>query len=473
MDKPKTMLDKIWDLHVIEKLEGDDYLLSIDRCYIHDLGGPMTARPLKRSGHSLYDVNQVIATCDHTISSMPERTEESTLAGKVYLPLFNEMCSVYGITKYGLGHPNQGIVHVIGPELGLSLPGMTIICCDSHTCTHGAMGALSWGVGTTELYHGLATQTMVVKKPKSMRVNIQGKYDSTLIDPMDIILYIISQLGISFGNGYAIEFAGSVVEQLEMEDRMTLCNLSVEFGSEYGFIAPDDKTFEYINGKDYAPKGNMFEDMVKHCRTLVTDDGSVFDKEVTVNIADILPQISWGISPSHTIGLDGCIPLTEKEMIPIDENAYKKAISYMDLTPGQPIEGVKIDRVFIGSCSNGRISNFKRIASVIKGKKVVPGVEAWIVPGSERVKKKAEELGLDIIFKEAGFMWGGPACSLCAGSSGEKVAPYSRCVSTTNRNFVGRQGPNVRTHLASPTTAAYAAITGKITLSGRCRYEEN
>ena len=467
MSEPKTMLDKIWDLHTIEKLEGGSYLISIDRCYVHDLGGPMVARLLKNSGYRPYDSNQVIATCDHTVSSLPERTEESTLASKAYLPIFNEMCSEYSITEYRLGHPKQGIVHVIGPELGLSLPGMTIICCDSHTCTHGALGALAWGVGTTDLYHGIATQTMVVKKPKSMRVNIEGAYDPACIDPMDIILYTISQLGTDFGNGYSIEFAGSVVRQLEIEDRMTLCNLSVEFGSEYGFIAPDDKTYEYIKGREYAPKGEELEAMIAHCRALVTDEGAAFDKEVMVDITGIPPQISWGISPSHTIGLDGHIPLSEKEMVPTDKNAYQKAISYMDFTPGQPIEGVKIDRVFIGSCSNGRISNLKRVAAVVKGKKVAPHVEAWIVSGSEKVKREAEELGLDVIFQEAGFMWGAPACSLCSGSSGEKVSPFSRCVSTTNRNFVGRQGPNVRTHLASPTTAAYAAITGKISAVGR------
>ncbi|MDI6706683.1 MAG: 3-isopropylmalate dehydratase large subunit [Bacillota bacterium] len=467
MSEPKTMLDKIWDLHTIEKLEGGSYLISIDRCYVHDLGGPITAKLLKKSGYRLYDTNQVIATCDHTVSTLPGRSEESTLAGKAYLPLFNEMCSEYCITKYGLGHPKQGIVHVIGPELGLSLPGMTIICCDSHTCTHGALGTLAWGVGTTELYHGLATQTMVVKKPKSMRVNIEGNYDPTGIDPMDIILYTISQLGTDFGNGYAIEFAGSVVRQLEVEDRMTLCNLSVELGSEYGFIAPDDKTYEYIKGREYAPEGEELKALIDHCRTLVTDEDVVFDKEATVDITGIVPQISWGISPSHTIGLDGHVPLSEKEMVPNDKNAYQKAISYMDFTPGQPIEGVKIDQVFIGSCSNGRISNLKRVAAVVKGKKVAPHVKAWIVSGSEKVKREAEELGLDKIFEEAGFMWGAPGCSLCSGSSGEKVAPFARCVSTTNRNFVGRQGPNARTHLAGPTTAAYAAIAGKITVAGR------
>lgn len=462
MSLSKTMFDKLWELHTISKIGEEDYLLHIDRCYLHDLSGPMSLKMLKNAGLKAFNKELVYATPDHTLSNKPNRCIGDTYASKAFIPAFYEECRRQHITVFDLDNPNQGIIHVIGPESGLSLPGMTVVCGDSHTCTHGAIGALAWGVGTSELYHVLATQTLVVKKPKTMRVNIEGIGDKG-IEPMDIILYIISKYGTGFGIGYAVEYSGSVIRNMEIEERMTICNLTVEFGSEYGFIAPDDITYKYIEGRDYAPKGDAFNKFIEHSKTLVTDANATFDKEITVDITGIKPQISWGVAPSHTIGVDEFIPDLKNASSENEKDGWAKALEYMGFKPGEKIDGVSIDRVFIGSCSNGRISNLKNVAEIVKDKKVASNVEAWIVPGSRKVKLEAEKLGLDKIFIEAGFLWGEPGCSLCGGANGDQVGPGKRCVSTTNRNFVGRQGPHAKTHLASPSTAAVAAITGKIT----------
>ncbi len=461
------MFDKIWQLHTIKTMEGGNSLIAVDRCFMHDLNGARVFDAIKKADIAPYDHRRITVTCDHTISSKPGRTVTSTEPGQRLIPPLERACKEYGVDFFGIDDPDQGVVHVIGPELGLSLPGMTIVCGDSHTCTHGAMGSLAWGIGSSELYHAAATQTLLVKKPKTMRVLIEGKYDAKRIDAMDIILRLIAAMGSDFGNGHAVEYAGSVVTAMDMEDRMTLCNLTVEFGSEYGFIAPDEKTFAYIKDKKYAPQGEMLDRLISHARELRTDKGAAFDREITLNVTGLKPQISWGISPSHTIDLDGRVPLSEQDMVRKDKDAFDNALAYMGLEPGQKLEGVSIDRVFIGSCSNGRLSNLRRAAEAVKGKKVAPHVEAWVIPGSERTRKEAEALGLDAVFKEAGFMWGAPGCSLCAGSSGEKITPYSRCLSTSNRNFIGRQGPNSRVHLVGPLTAAYGAIAGKITVAGR------
>jgi 3-isopropylmalate/(R)-2-methylmalate dehydratase large subunit len=362
------------------------------------------------------------------------------------------MCAKFGITLFDLASENQGIVHVIGPELGLSLPGMTIVCGDSHTCTHGALGALAWGIGSSELYHVLATQTLILNKPKTMKVQLEGK-PGDAVDPMDIILHVIAKLGTGFANGYAVEYTGSVIRHLDMEGRMTICNLSVEFGSEYGLISPDEKTIEYLKGRPYAPSGKNLDALIAHCREIASEEDSVYDKEVTIDITGIGRQVSWGITPAHTIGVAENIP---------DKAASTQAYEYMGVKAGESVTGLKLDKVFIGACSNGRLSNIREVAALVEGKKVAPGVDAWVVPGSQRVKKEAEKLGLDKIIREAGFVWGEPACSLCGGSNGEKLQPGQRSLSTTNRNFIGRQGPGVRTHLASPRTAALSAISGVI-----------
>lgn len=461
MYQSRTMLDKLWELHTIDKISEENYLIFIDRCYLHDLSGPLALKKLKSVKLKPFNKDLIFATPDHTVSSKPNRCFDDTFSGKTFIPIFREECSKQNIPLFDLKDPKQGIVHVIGPELGLSLPGMTAVCGDSHTCTHGALGALAWGVGTSELYHVLATQTLVVKKPKSMRVNIEGTIGKG-IEPMDIILHIIAKYGTDFGIGHAVEYSGSVVRRMGMEGRMTICNLTVEFGSEYGFVAPDDITYEYIANREYAPQGENFDKLINHCKAIVTDDGAEFDKEITVNITDIKPQISWGVTPSHTIGVDECVPNPADALTQEVKNGWIKALDYMEFKPGRKMEGLPVDRVFIGSCANGRMSNLENVARIVRGKKVASNVEAWIVPGSERVKQEAEKKGLDIIFKEAGFLWGEPGCSLCGGANGEQVGPGKRCVSTTNRNFIGRQGPKARTHLASPSMAAAAAIAGEI-----------
>ncbi|HWR06567.1 3-isopropylmalate dehydratase large subunit [Sporomusa sp.] len=456
-----TLFDNLWDMHVVEKIDDNNYLIAVDRCFLHDLSGPYALEMLSESGLRAYNSGSVIATPDHTLSSKPGRTVKDSPISMMLMPRFEAGCRSNGIRLFGLDDERQGIVHVVGPELGLSLPGMTIVCGDSHTCTHGAMGSLSWGVGTTELYHVLATQTLTVKKPKTLRINLTGDLAQD-VGPMDIILFIISKLGTDFGIGYAIEYSGSAVSAMHMEQRMTLCNLTVELGSEYGMISPDEKTLRYIEGKEFAPKGEDMEALAKHCQEIASGASSVFDKEISFDVSEIRRQISWGITPAHTVAVDGVVPVTDQNTSEKDRRSFTEARKYMGLEEGQKIEGVPINRVFIGSCSNGRISNIEQVAEMVKGQKVADSVEAWVVPGSQKVKQAAENLGLHKIIQEAGFLWGEPSCSLCGGCNGEKVQPGHRCVSTTNRNFIGRQGPNARTHLASPYTAALAAINGKI-----------
>lgn len=461
MNKACSFFEKIWDTHTIEDLGDNNYLMYIDRCLVHDLSGEPLFEMMERDNRTPFSNKTVFAVADHTVSSKPNRVVESTNAAKRFVPKLKDGCKKHNITLFDLDHPNQGIVHIVGPELGISLPGMTIVCGDSHTCTHGALGALAWGVGTSQLYHAIVTQTLVVKKPKTMRLNIEGKIGLG-ISSMDIILYIIAKLGTGFGIGYAVEFSGSVINALEIEDRLTLCNLTVELGSEYGFISPDEKTIAYVKGLKFAPTDKDFEKFRSYCRHIATESDAEFDKEFTMNITGIKPQVSWGTTPSHTIDIDGCVPSSEMEAIPNDRKKYEEALAYMGLKGGQKLAGLKIDRVFIGSCSNGRLSNLETVAKLVKGKKVASWVEAWIVPGSQPIKGAAETLGLADIFKDAGFIWGQPGCAFCSGANGEFIPPGERCVSTTNRNFIGRQGPNARTHLVSPATAATSAIAGCI-----------
>lgn len=458
----RTMFDKLWEMHSVADMGDGNAMLFVDRCYLHDLTGPLALNLLEDKGYSILDNAQVVASCDHTIAATPDRTVDTTDASRYWVPIYEAGCKKHGIQFYGPNDPQQGIVHVIGPERGLSLPGTTIVCGDSHTCTHGAMGALAWGVGSSDLAHALATRTLIVKRPRTLRLHIEGEVDFTQVDAMDIGLYLLSKLGADFGNGYAVEYTGSVIQQMEMEDRMTICNLTVELGSEFGLIAPDEKTFAYLKTCPDAPKGEMLAQLQEAAIQFTTDPTAVFDKEVVVDVTGLTPHISWGISPAHTSPIEKGVPGTAEEARCATAD-YEKALNYMGLAPEQQLQGLKVERVFIGSCSNGRLSNLKKVAAYVKGKKVSPKVEAWVVAGSMEVKRQAEELGLHTVFQEAGFMWGAPSCTLCSGSSGEKVAPYHRCVSTSNRNFIGRQGPNARTHLAGPLTAARAALLGCIT----------
>jgi 3-isopropylmalate/(R)-2-methylmalate dehydratase large subunit len=363
---------------------------------------------------------------------------------------------------FDIDQPGQGIVHVIGPELGLSLPGCLIVCGDSHTCTHGGLGALAFGIGSSELTHVLATQALIQRRPKTMRVKFEGKLPLGVV-AKDMILALIGHIGAAGGTGYAVEYAGSAIRDLPIEGRLTICNLSIELGAKMGMVGPDEKTYEYLRGRAYAPQGEMWEQAINAWRQLPSDPDAVFDEEVVIDVAKIIPQVTWGISPEHVIGVDGRTPDPQAIGDPARRAAVETALDYMGLQPGAPIAGTPVDWVFIGSCTNSRLSDLRAAADVVRGRKVAPGVRAWVVPGSETVKREAVAEGLDKLFTDAGFEWREPGCSMCLAANGETVAPGQRSVSTSNRNFVGRQGPRARTHLASPASAAAAAIAGAIT----------
>ena len=457
----KPIFEKLWDLHTIKTIDEDNALMAIDRCYLHDLSGPQAMLMLLKGRHRPLNKQKVFAIPDHTISSKPGRTVGDSPISKKLYPLFYVGSKLFGIKLFGLKDSRQGIVHVVGPETGLSLPGMTITCGDSHTCTHGALGALSWGVGSSELYHVLATQALKVTRPKTMQIELSGLLKEN-VGPMDIILHMIAEKGVDFGIGYAVEYTGPVIWNMDMEERMTLCNLTVELGSEYGIISPDEKTLKYLENREYSPKGSEWEALKEHCTEIASAPDAVFDKSVAIDVSSIERQVSWGITPGHTIAVSSEIPNISDDADEKDKRSYEEAYGYMELVSGQKISGTPIQRVFIGSCSNGRLSNIREVAKLVNGKKVAADVEAWVVPGSQEVKRKAEAEGLVKIITDAGFVWGEPCCSLCGGCNGEKVAGGHRCVSTTNRNFIGRQGQGARTHLASPYTAVQAAINGQI-----------
>ena len=457
----RTLFDKIWDAHVVADLGEGWCLLNIDRHLLHDLSGSRALGELTRRGLQVRNPALAFATPDHAVSSAPGRTAASFAPGEALHDGLRDGSAASGIAFFGLGQEGQGIVHVMGPELGIVLPGFTLICGDSHTCTNGALGALAFGVGSTELTHSLATQTLRQKRPKRMRVRIEGTPGAG-VGPKDLILHIIGRLGAGAGTGHAVEFAGAAVRAMPVEQRMTLCNLSIEMGAKMGLIAPDDTSYAYIKGRRYAPKGEAFDRAVAAWRHLPSDPDAVFDREEAVDAAAVAPTITWGTSPEHAIGVDEAIPDPEAEADPERRSARRAALDYMGLQPGRPIAGTKIDWVFIGSCTNGRLSDLREAAAILRGRRVADGVAAWVVPGSERVKRDAEAEGLDQLFREAGFAWREPGCSMCVAANGERVPPGARSVSTSNRNFVGRQGPGARTHLASPAMAAAAAVTGVI-----------
>jgi 3-isopropylmalate/(R)-2-methylmalate dehydratase large subunit len=456
-----NLFENIWNLHVVEQADEENYLLAIDRCYLHDLSGTQAMAMLFRNRRRPMSRARCFGMPDHSLSSKPGRTVKDSPISRKLMPLFNLGTALFGIRQFGMNDRRQGIVHVIGPETGLSLPGMTIVCGDSHTCTHGALGALSWGVGTSELYHAVATQTLMVKKPKTLKIELTGKRREN-VGPMDIILSVIASKGVDFGIGYAVEYCGPVIREMEMEERMTLCNLTVELGSEYGLVSPDEKTLAYIEGREFAPKGEVLAAFRAHCEAIASTEHSVFDKTVTIDIGGVERQISWGITPAHTISVTGNVPAERDAESEKDRASFAEAYAYMDIEPARPIRGLAVNQVFIGSCSNGRISNIRQVAALVKGKHAAPGVTAWVVPGSQQVKRQAAEEGLDAAIRDAGFLWGEPCCSLCGGCNGERVPKGHRCVSTTNRNFIGRQGPGARTHLAAPYTAVMAALNGYI-----------
>ncbi|OQR36733.1 3-isopropylmalate dehydratase large subunit [Pseudomonas sp. Bc-h] len=457
-----TLFDKLWNAHVIRDLGDGWALLHIDRHLLHDLSGPPALADVDARGMKLHNPELVFSTPDHAVSSQPGRVASTyPVGGKLHAAL-KSRSDLMGVRMFDLGQPGQGIVHVMGPELGIVLPGLTLICGDSHTCTNGGLGAMAFGVGSSESTHALATQTLRQQKPKQLRIRCEGTLRPG-VTPKDLALHIIRELGAAAGVGSAIEFAGPAIEAMEVEGRLTLCNLSVELGARFGIIAPDERTFEYLRGKPYAPQGAVFDAAVSDWRKLFSDPDAHFDREEVIDASFVTPTITWGTSPEHAIPVDGRVPDPDDVTDVARRATLRAALDYMGLKAGQAIAGTPIDWVFIGSCANSRLSDLRAAAEVIRGKQVADRVTAWVVPGSELVKRAAEAEGLDKVFKAAGFAWREPGCSMCVAANGEQVPPQQRSVSTSNRNFVGRQGPGARTHLASPAMAAAAAIAGAIT----------
>jgi 3-isopropylmalate/(R)-2-methylmalate dehydratase large subunit len=459
---PHTTFDNIWDRHVIANMGSGLDLIHIDRTLMHDLGGARIFNALDQQGYNVRNPELTFATADHCVSSLPGRVDNTTECGARLIPILRERCAEAGIRLFDIDDPEQGIVHVIGPELGITLPGVTLVCGDSHTCTHGGLGAIAWGVGSSELSHVLATQTVVEKRPQTLCIRYEGTLGNG-VTPKDLILYVIGQYSARAGTGYAVEYAGSTIRSMPIEGRLTICNLSIEMGSRMGMVAPDDTTYEYIANRPYAPQGEQWDAALAHWRGLCGGDDAAYDKEIVVDVAQIQPQITWGTSPEHVIGIAERIPDPARAPDLTTRQSWERALTYMDLQPGQAIDGVPVDVVFIGSCTNSRLSDLQDAAEVVRGRHAASQVEAWVVPGSQTVKRQAEQIGLHKIFQDAGFEWREPGCSRCVATNGEYVMPGKRSVSTSNRNFVGRQGPDARTHLASPAMAAAAAITGCIT----------
>jgi 3-isopropylmalate/(R)-2-methylmalate dehydratase large subunit len=461
MTGAKTLVDKIWDLHVVADLGGGQSLIHADRHLLHDLSGTMALEEIEDKGYAVHTPELAFATPDHAISSLPGRDDDTGGRSGRYVRGLRAGCAKWGVELFDLNDAEQGIVHVVGPEQGLTLPGATLVCGDSHTSTHGAMGALAWGIGSSEVAHVLATQTVIQTKPRQMRIRFEGVAGPG-VGAKDLILYVIGKFGAGSGSGYAIEYAGPAIEALDIDGRATLCNMSIELGARMGIVAPDKVTFDYLSDKPYAPKGAMWEAALDHWRGLPTDEGAVFDAELVVDASDVGPQITWGTSPQHVMAVGGQVPDPAQVADPGESQAVSAALDYIGLTAGQSMEGVSVDRVFIGSCTNSRLSDLRAAAEIANGRTVAAHVKAWVVPGSQPVKKAAEAEGLDQIFLDAGFEWREPGCSMCVAANGERVEPGARCISTSNRNFVGRQGPDARTHLANPAMAAAAAVEGHI-----------
>jgi len=456
--QPQTLLDKLWCPHVITQLSDGIDLLHIDRHFVHDLAGVISWEDMAERGLRTARPDMTIGMLDHAISSAPARGDDDSAVSRRYLPAMRALCQDAGVPLIDIDDPGQGIVHVSAPEQGLSLPGMTIVCGDSHTCTHGALGALAWGIGSSEVTHVLATQTLRQRRPAAYRLRLTGRQQAG-IDAKDIILYCIGLLGTAFGTGAAIEFSGPVIDAMPMEQRFVLCNMVVEMGAKFALIAPDTTTVDYLRTCASAPRGEAFEAASAYWSSLRSDTDAHFDKDITVNCTSIAPQMTWGTTPEH-VG-----PITQPVPEPTGdrEAELRAALGYMGLSAGIALAGLPVDYVFIGSCAGGRLSDLRSAAALLRGRRIAPGVQMWVVPGSMQVKRAAEAEGLDTIFIDAGAQWRAAGCSMCVGSNGDIVPPGKRCVSTSNRNFVGRQGPGARTHLASASTAAACAITGVMT----------
>lgn len=455
-----TLFDKIWDAHLVAATAGGASLIAIDRLFLHERTGSVALKSLAERGRPVADPARVFCTMDHIVDTRPGRGDATTMpGGTAFITETRAAAKAAGIQLFDVTDRDQGIVHVIGPELGIALPGATIVCPDSHTCTQGAMGALAWGIGSTEAEHALATGTLRVTRPKTMRVTFGGTL-APGVTPKDMSLLLLSRYGSAGGNGYVVEYAGAAVRALDVEARLTLCNMATEFSAFSAIVAPDDTTFAYLEGRRYAPTGDDWQRALAQWQALRSDADAVFDKELRLDVSDLAPMISWGTSPQHSAPIDATVPALADSGA--TREAYDRAIAYMDVTPGAPIEGLEIGAAFIGSCTNSRISDLRRAAALLAGRKVAAGVRAIAVPGSQAVRRQAEAEGLDEIFRAAGFEWRESGCSMCFFAGGESFGPRERVISSTNRNFESRQGPETRTHIASPETVAASAIAGRI-----------
>ena len=456
----KTLYDKLWDAHVVRRNDDGTCLIYIDRHLVHEVTSPQAFEGLRLAGRKLWRVDANLATADHNVPTTHRDRGIADPVSRLQVETLDQNCHDLGITEFGMNDSRQGIVHVIGPEQGATLPGMTVVCGDSHTSTHGAFGALAFGIGTSEVEHVLATQCLILKKAKNMRVRVDGAIPPG-VTAKDIVLAIIGKIGTAGGTGHAVEFFGEAISQLSVEGRMTVCNMAIEAGARAGMIAVDDKTIEYFHGRPYAPKAAQWDMAAKAWRELTSDSNAKFDKEVVLKAADIKPQVTWGTSPEMVVPVDGAVPDPEKEADAVRRAGIQQALRYMGLKPGTLIRDIHLDKIFIGSCTNSRIEDLRAAAGVVKGRKVAKSIKlAMVVPGSGLVKAQAEKEGLDKIFTDAGFEWRDPGCSMCLAMNADRLEPGERCASTSNRNFEGRQGAGGRSHLVSPAMAAAAAIAG-------------
>jgi 3-isopropylmalate/(R)-2-methylmalate dehydratase large subunit len=462
MAQPRTLFDKIWQSHMVHVAEDGTCLLYIDRHLVHEVTSPQAFEGLRAAGRRVRRPQAALAVADHNVPTTDRSHGIADPESRLQVQTLGQNCREFGITYFPMDDIRQGIVHIVGPEEGLTQPGMTIVCGDSHTSTHGAFGALAFGIGTSEVEHVLATQTLIQKPAKNMRITVTGRLPAG-VTPKDVVLAIIGRIGTAGGTGHVIEYAGEAIRGMSMEGRMTVCNMSIEAGARAGLIAPDETTFEYLKGRPMVPKGAAFEQAVAYWRGLPTDEGARFDREVTLDAAAIEPQVTWGTSPQDVLPISGRVPDPKDERDEGKRRAMERALAYMGLRPGTPLTEIFVDAVFIGSCTNARIEDLRRAAMVAKGRKVAKTVRAMVVPGSGLVKRQAETEGLHRVFLEAGFEWREPGCSMCLAMNADRLAPGERCASTSNRNFEGRQGRGGRTHLMSPEMAVAAAVTGRLT----------
>ena len=457
----RTLAEKVWDDHVVRSAAGEPDLLYIDLHLVHEVTSPQAFDGLRDAGRPVHRPDLTVATEDHNIPTIDVDKPIADPVSRAQVEALRKNCAEFGVPLYSLGNVEQGIVHVVGPQMGLTQPGMTIVCGDSHTSTHGAFGALAFGIGTSEVEHVLATQTLPLKPFKTMAINVDGDLPEG-VSAKDIILAVIAKIGTGGGQGYVLEYRGSAIRGLSMEGRMTVCNMSIEAGARAGMIAPDQTTFDYVQGREKAPSGQEWDDAVAYWKTLFTDDDAEFDAVVDIDASTLAPFVTWGTNPGQGLPLSASVPSPEDASDDVDRVAIERALEYMDLTPGTPLRDVAVDTVFIGSCTNGRIEDLRVAANILRGRKVKDGMRLMVVPGSARVRLQAESEGLDQVFVEAGGEWRGAGCSMCLGMNPDKLTPGERSASTSNRNFEGRQGPGGRTHLVSPAVAASTAVTGHL-----------